>query len=253
MTTRIVRIHSNWKATPEEGPVGWDYDLDARVLLVGPSGAGKSRVPEALLLALTGEIPFILGRETVRAPKMLWRGAPVGAEGTDAGLFAEVVLSDGRILRWSSKKATAKKIDWTIANLDAQGVPGDATDIGKAGPGAAAIGVKELRDHLFGAPAAAEKWLIKAYTASKFAASPGLASIRTSKAGGNASSNHFISLPRLLSKSPPTKLSNSLQRRSGDRARHAWVNSFPGGCHAGRPWKAIRNIFSAVFKFFAET
>ena len=86
-----------------------------RVLLSGPTGSGKSRWVEAVLLALTGAVDGVVGRDDVAAPARLWRGKAKGA----ATLVAEVVDSAGRT--WRYTQTAARSVGVRVV-LDADGV-----------------------------------------------------------------------------------------------------------------------------------
>lgn len=148
----VTRVESNYKATPDEGPGGWSYDLTRHVFLAGASGSGKSRVTDAIELAQTGQISTILGRKAVKAAKMLWRGAPEDAD----ELFAQITMSDGRVVRWSvpAPQGTGRipgKLAWTV---DGVGV-----GKGKNAIEGGVFSVAAIRKNMFGSSDTAARWV----------------------------------------------------------------------------------------------
>jgi len=143
MALHVVRLTTNFK---QDGfPDGRTFDLGQRTALFGPNGSGKSAVVHALLWALTGEVRGFAGRAVVKEARTIWRAKPKKAK----TLFAEVTLSDGRVILRRQKRSNGA-IDWNVDGIE---VPKKSLAI------ATALVAGEVRDNLFGAPATAERWL----------------------------------------------------------------------------------------------
>jgi len=132
----VKSLRTNWKGECV-------HTLTERVLLTGPNGSGKSRVCEAIELCCTGQVSNFAGRAAVKEPRMLWRSKPQDAK----TLYAEVTLSDGRVVRWEQKRSNGKPT-WTVDGKPTDGNPVAVTQT-----------VSDLRANLFGSPQKAEKYL----------------------------------------------------------------------------------------------
>jgi hypothetical protein len=156
----VTRVRANWKA--HEAPVdGWTHELGRVTVIYGDNAAGKSRVPEAVEWCLRGALSNFAGRQDVRDARQHWRAKPEDAK----TLWAEVVLSSGNVIRREQSRANGAvsvTVDSTEVKVEKRG--GDPVL-----PVTVALGVRDVREHLFGSPKAAESWL-----AAQMGVTPGL-------------------------------------------------------------------------------
>ena len=134
-----IHIESNWKG-------GVNLTLAGPTAIIGKNGTGKSRITEPLMLAMTGSIDGIAGRNDVKDSKILWRACPAD----DDVLYVEVTVGEGEssaVIRWELK-GPSKRASWTVNGAKI-----------KKGTANTVLAMRDLRDKLFASADKAEQWM----------------------------------------------------------------------------------------------